>query len=218
MSDQSFLPSDYVAPASGGFSKIEQGDNPFRILSNPLLMWVRWENKVVTRFPYLVNGAVTEKPSVPSAEGNSVNFAWGLVVWNYKTSKVEVLELTAKAAQTAIEGYAKDANWGHPSKYDIIVVKTGTGKLDTKYSLKVNPPAPVTDAIRIAMTETPVDLNQLLISSGNPFVNASGAPTSTQQAPPQKVVTPENYVSGDAIPQGYVLSPEGTLIKSGLPF
>ncbi len=215
---ESFLPQGYVAPASGGFAKIEQGDNPFRILSNPLLVWVAWNNKVVTRTLAYQNGALTEKPTVPAAEGNSVNFAWAVVVWNYKTSKIEILELTAKAVQTGIEGYAKDANWGHPSKYDVIIVKTGTGKLDTKYSLRTNPPQPVTDAIKVALAETPIDLNQLLVNGGNPFLNAAGSPASTPQAPPQKVVTPENYVAGDPIPQGYVLDPNGALTKSGLPF
>lgn len=214
---ESFLPSNYVAPASGGFAKLEIGDNTFRIVTNPVLMWVAWENKVVTRTPYMLNGVVTTKPVVPTGDNNSVSFTWSLGVYNYKTKAVEVLDISQKGLQSAIEGYASQLAWGHPSKYDIIINKTGTGK-ETKYALRVNPPLPVSVEVSAAIADTPLDLNQLLVSGGNPFLNAGGSPASTQAAPAQKVVTPENYVTGDEIPQGFVLNPEGQLVKSGLPF
>ena len=214
---ESFLPSNYVAPASGGFTKLEIGDNTYRIVTNPVFMWVAWDNKVVTRYPYFLNGAPSPKPVVAAGEGNSVNFTWAVGAYNYKTKNVEVLEISQKGLQQALEGYAKQQAWGHPSRYDIIINKSGTG-LETKYSLRVNPPLPVTPEVSVAITETPIDLNQLLVNGGNPFLQAGGAPASTPQAPPQKVVTPENYVSGDPIPAGYVLDPAGALQKSGLPF
>lgn len=214
---ESFLPSGYVAPASGGFSKLEIGDNTFRIVTNPVLMWVAWENKVVTRTPYMLNGVVTQKPTVPAGDNNSVSFTWALGVYNYKTKAVEVLDISQKGLQSAIEGYAGQDAWGHPSKYDIIINKTGTGK-ETKYSLRVNPPMPVSVDVSAAIADTPLDLNQLLVSGGNPFLNSAGPPASTPQAPAQKVVTPENYVAGDPVPQGYAIDPNGSLIKSDLPF
>lgn len=214
---ESFLPSNYVAPASGGFAKLEIGDNTFRIVTNPVLMWVAWNNKVVTRTPYMVNGVVTPKPSVPSGEGNSVNFTWSLGVYNYKTKSVEVLDISQKGLQSGIESYAGQPAWGHPSKYDIIINKSGSG-LETKYALRVNPPLPVAVEVSAAIADTPLDLNQLLVSGGNPFLNAAGSPASTAQAPAQKVVTPENYVAGDPVPQGYQIAPDGTLAKNDLPF
>lgn len=221
MSTDAFLPASYEAPTSGGFSKIEAGDNQFRILSNPLLMWVIWQGGTVRRVPYLTpEGTIVEKPIKGAGENDSVNHVWAVVAFNYKTSKVEVLEINSQVIIAALSKHAKDADWGHPKNYDIVITKTGSGKEGTKYTFTAKPHKPVTDAIKVSYTETPIDLNQLLVNGGNPFLQAGGSPASTPAATPAaKVVTPENWVIGDALPAGYKVSEDGkTLVKDDLPF
>lgn len=221
MSNDAFLPAGYEAPTSGGFSKIEQGDNQFRILSNPLLMWVIWKNGTVKRIPYLTpEGAITEKPAKGSGVNDSVNHVWAVVAYNYKTRKIEVLEINSQMIIAALSKHAKDADWGHPKNYDIVITKTGSGKEGTKYQFTAKPHKPVSDDIKVAYTESPIDLNQLLVSGGNPFLQAGGAPASTPAATPAaKVVTPENWVLGDALPAGYKMGEDGkSIVKDDLPF
>ncbi|QCW20360.1 hypothetical protein [Flavobacterium phage FPSV-S1] len=220
MSNDAFLPASYEAPTSGGFSKIEAGDNKFRILSNPLLMWVIWEGGNVRRVNYLnPDGSIVEKPSKGGGDNDSVNHVWGVVAYNYKTQKIEVLEINSQVIIASLSKHAKDADWGHPKNYDIVITKTGSGKEGTKYSFTAKPHKPVEEAIIVAYTETPIDLNQLLVNGGNPFLQSGGAPASTLAAPAAKVVTPENWVIGDPLPAGYKMNEDGkTIKKDDLPF
>lgn len=216
MSNESFIPQDYEAPSSGGgFTKLEQGENRFRILSSPLLMWVVWADKKCTRIIYKGDA---NKPDKPSGENASVKHAWGLIVWNYQTNAVEVLELDKQTLITPLTSYAKDKDWGHPKNYDVIFKKEGSGKDGTKYSFIAKPHSPPSQEIIDAFVENPIDLNQLLIEGGNPFLSNGGTAASTTPAAQQaKTVTPENWVEGDPIPEGYEVK-DGKLNKKTLPF
>lgn len=179
MSNEQFISDDYQAPASGGgYTKIEMGENRFRVLSNPLLLWVIWANGKSKRIPYNAE----QKPALPDGENPSVKHAWAMSVWNYKTEQIEIFELDKATLREPLLAHARSADWGHPKGYDVIINKSGSGK-DTKYQFQAVPHKPIAQNILDAMTETPIDLSQLLVEGGNPFIGTSTE--ATPQAPAQ---------------------------------
>jgi hypothetical protein len=40
------------------------------------------------------------------ADDQKVNHFWAMVVWNYKTSRLEVLEITQKTIQSSLRDYS----------------------------------------------------------------------------------------------------------------
>jgi hypothetical protein len=128
-----------------------------------------------------------------------------------------VLELDKQAIIAALHKHAADADWGHPKQYDIVISKKGSG-METEYSFIAKPKKPVTQDIIDAYLATPIDLNQLLVENGNPFLSGGQTPESAGPVKEtKKVVTPENWVKGDDIPDGYVADGDG-IKKKELPF
>lgn len=183
MSTNAFLPEGYQAPKSGGYAKLEAGDNKYRILSNPLPLWLIWADGKPSRLPYVLNGAVTAKPAKPTGENASVKEAWAMVVWSYKDEEIQVMEIAYASIKNALQAHANAPAWGHPKGYDIYITKSGSGR-DTKYSFRADPPTPISTEIAAAQVEKPVDLNQLLIEGGDPFVNSAAPAASLQPATP----------------------------------
>lgn len=215
MSNDNFLPNDYEVPTSGGgFTKLEPGDNRLRILSSPLMVWLIWLDGKPIRVPFDKD----KKPDKGTGEKDSVKHAWGLVVWNYATKAIEVFELDKQNVIAALYKYAADKDWGHPKHYDIVINKSGSG-LKTEYSFIAKPKTPPAQEIIDAFIDNPIDLTQLLVDGGNVFLSNAGATDSTEPAADnKKVVTPENWVTGDEIPDGHKVGEDGKLEKNKLPF
>lgn len=213
MSNEAFLDDNYEVPTGGGgFTKLETGDNSFRILSSPLLMWVLWSDGVPSRVKYT---GVESKPTKGQGPKDSVKHAWGLIVWNYKTKSIEVFELDKQEIISNLTAYSKNPKWGHPKHYDIVINKSGAG-MDTAYKLVVEPKEEPTQEVIDAFIETPIDLSKLL-TGDSPFLAGGGSVASTTPGPTAKVVTPENWATGDKIPAGYIAQGEG-IVKKELPF
>lgn len=172
MSTNAFLPQGYQAPKSGGYAKLEAGDNKFRILSNPLTVWLIWADGKPSRLPYVLNGEVTSKPAKPAGENASVKESWAMVAWSYKENEIQVLEIAYSSIKGALQQHAEAPAWGHPKGYDIYINKSGSGR-ETKYTFRADPPTPITQEIAAAQAEKPVDLNQLLVEGGDPFMAAA---------------------------------------------
>jgi len=218
-----FLPVGYEVPTSGGgYAKLETGENKFRILSSPLMTWLEWRDGKTKRHRF-VNKEETPAPAKGTGEKDSVKHAWALIVWNYKTEKIELLEIDKQGVIAAIKALSEKPAWGHPKNYDIVISKKGSD-LKTEYMTTPEPPSPVSSHIVEAYTENPIDLNQLMVEGGNPFIskdvaanpaNLNAQPVSTSE----KVVTPENWVAGDKVPAGHQVNPDtGALEKKKLPF
>ncbi len=195
MSTGAFLPAGYQAPTSGGYAKIEAGDNRYRILSNPLFLWVLWSDGKPKRIPYLdANGNLVPKPATPTGQNASVKHAWALIVWNYDKEEIQILELDKATLLTPLSAHASDPAWGHPQNYDVIFNKTGSGQQGTKYSFRASPPAPIAANIADEFVQTPIDLNQLLVEGGDPFLQpaapVAAAPAAPAVAPPPAAAPP----------------------------
>lgn len=214
MSTDNFLDDNYEVPVSGGgFTKLETGDTTLRILSSPLLLWLEWLDGKPIRHAYIGKDL---KPAKGAGLKDSVKHAWGLKVWNYKTKQIEVFELDKQDIISSLTTYSKNPKWGHPKAYDIVINKTGSG-METAYTLVVEPKEEPGQEIYDAYTETPIDLSKLLTGE-SPFMSAVAATENTAPAEEKsKVVTVENWVKGDPIPQGYKANGEG-IQKATKPF
>lgn len=206
-----FLDENYEVPVSGGgFTKLEPGENRLRILSSPLLMWLEWRDGKPTRHAFK---GLDSKPKKGEGQKDSVKHAWGLIVWNYKTESIEVLELDKQDLISTLTNHSKDKDWGHPKNYDVVFTKKGTG-MDTSYTMVAKPHTQPGENIYDAYAETPIDLSKLLTGE-SPFLSNGGSASSTAPAATQsKTVTPENWTKGDAIPEGYEAEGDGIKKKS----
>jgi hypothetical protein len=162
----SFLPTDYKRPeAPSSYMKLEDGQNKLRIMSAPLLGFMYWnkENKPVRlRMDQQPEG----RPS-DIRDDEKVKHFWALTIWNYKESRIQILELTQASILGPIEDLAANEDWGDPRNYDITITKKGQ-KLDTEYSVMPSAPKPAPDEAIAALGKTPVRL-EALFEGEDPF-------------------------------------------------
>ncbi len=156
-----FLPEKYEVPSSGGnYLKLREGANKIRILSSPVLGWVRWIDTPDGRRP--ARSPFDQKPS--AAE---LKHCWLLTIWDYQTSSVAVAEFTQTCIQEGLRDLARNPAWGSPTGFDVSITRKGIG-LDTKYSLLPAPKADLPKDVRAVIDATPVHL-EVLFENGNPF-------------------------------------------------
>lgn len=159
-----FLPDNYEAPkASGGnYYKFQQGENRFRILSQPIIGWLDWsaDNKPIR------TSHSQPKPN-PLNPAKPVRHFWAFVVWNYEKSELQILEITQQGIQSQIQTLVRDPDWGAPYAYDLCVTKTGQDK-ETKYTVNPKPHKPLTPEIEAAVMATPIVLEKLFTNE-DPF-------------------------------------------------
>jgi len=181
----SFVPANYVAPTStggGNFTKLADGDNSLRILSEqPLIGFVYWSTagKPVRSLqhpgqPADIRLGADNKPE-------KVKEFWAMAIYNIGTKQVELWEVTQAQIRDAIIGLSNDSEWGHPSQYSLKIKKSGKG-LETKYAVMPGKPGPLPAEIQAVVDASPVNL-MALIDGGNPFDSQpkpGAAPTPEQ--------------------------------------
>jgi hypothetical protein len=64
---------------------------------------------------------------------------WMLPVYSYRAQRIQILEITQVTIQDEMHGLLRDEDWGDPRGYDLVVAKTGEGKMGTKYNVKPKP-------------------------------------------------------------------------------
>ena len=168
-----FLPSDYKVPSGqNNYMKFSQGENLFRILSSPILGWEWWTDETDNEGKQIRKpNRVRDEEGVPlnavDAEGRGVKHFWAMIVYNYQDKKVQILEITQKGIQRAIQALNRSKGWGDPTGYDISVTKTGE-KMETEYSVMPVPPKPVDKEITKKFNETYINL-EALFDGKDPF-------------------------------------------------
>lgn len=168
----SFLPDGYEPPKRGGaFMKLAIGENRIRILDSPLLGFVGWKTKQGGKKSPVRKIEDKFAPGELDAgkQGQSKHF-WAMPIWNYSDNRVQVMELTQATIQEAVKNLARNAKWGHPSRYDIVITASGEG-MDRKYSIVPEPKEPLSEEATTAWAEVSAqgfDIKRLL-TNGNPF-------------------------------------------------
>lgn len=136
-----FAPKDYKLPESNSFMKWQSGKNRFRIMSKLTTGYEYWQTgpdgkdkPVRSREPF------TETPGGrEDVDGKvKVSHFWAVVVYNYASESLQLLEITQRGIQKYITNLLNEADWGSPNGYDLVVTKEGEG-LSTKYSVSANP-------------------------------------------------------------------------------
>jgi hypothetical protein len=164
---ESFLPENYERPtSSGNYLKFVDGANKVRILSAPLIGHLYWtkDNKPV-RSP---------EPFIGTPEDARLDdgkfkpkFFWAMPVWNYRESRVQIMEITQASIQGPIEDLVANSDWGDPREYDITITKKGEG-LDTEYGVLPSPTSPVPVQAHQAYRCMKIDL-EALFRGADPF-------------------------------------------------
>src|SRR5687767_2286655 len=181
-----FLPEGYKTPEiPSNYMELEEGQNAFRILSSAIVGYKWWvDNGEGSRKPLRVRTANEVPTDVQNATDNQAKAKhfWAFTVYNYKTKSIQVLELKQQTIMRAIEALVKNAKWGDPKKYDLIIekVKTGTKDWDVEYSVIPEPPTPLDAGIAELAKHIPVNLNALY-KGEDPF-----ADTDEEKAPKEK--------------------------------
>ena len=173
-----WLPEGYEAPkTSGNYMKLEDGANKFRVLSKPLIGWEYWnlENKPVR---------LKERPeTLPEdiREDGKIKHFWAFVVWNYRSAKLQILEITQVSIQGAIEDLVLNEDWGSPETYDLTITKKGQ-KLDTEYSVQPSPHKTAPPEAMDALTHININL-PALFKGEDPFADIDHDKTMSENNP-----------------------------------
>lgn len=176
MSD-SFLPDNYKVPgSSGAYMRLKPGENRFRFLSNPIMgteLWVTLSDGKRSPKRYRMGVAVpvedlTDDENVP-------RHFWAMVVYNYETKKIEILEITQSRIQNAITSFYANPKWGDPKEYDLNITKSGEG-LKTVYNTMPEPKEKIDAEILKQFKETQINL-EALYDGGNPFAGEGALST-----------------------------------------
>lgn len=164
-----FLPEDYEAPKtnSGGYMKLQDGDNKFRVLSEAVTGYELWtvENKPLRFSDYPKSMPANVRPD------SKVKHFWAFVVWNYADEAVQILEITQATIRDQIHEYYKMAEYGEPTGYYLKITRKGES-LDTSYSVQALPPKAMPSAAEDAYKAKTINLDALF-DGGNPFEDAS---------------------------------------------
>jgi hypothetical protein len=156
-----FLPQDYQAPKAASFyMKMQDGENKFRILSQPILGWEDWLDKKPIRF------AFDNKPK-PIDPKKPVKHFWSMIIWNHIEEEIQILHLTQASIRNSIEALCNDEDWGSPYFYDIKVIKKGE-QLETEYTVNPVPHKKLPDHVKDKFNERPINLDALFIGA-DPF-------------------------------------------------
>lgn len=157
-----FLPDNYESPKSSNFyMKFQEGENKFRILSQPILGWEDWQDKKPLRYKF------NEKPAKPIDVKKPIKHFWAMIVWNYNEEEIQILHLTQATIRKSLESLCQDSDWGAPYFFDLKVIKTGEG-METEYVLNPLPHKKLAAHIQDRFNERKCNLDALYYND-DPF-------------------------------------------------
>lgn len=152
-----FPSSDYRIPETSNYMKLTEGEHTFRALSSAIVGYEYFTND---NKPIRSKEPFDETPN-DIKKGGRVNHFWAFVVWNYEAKRLQILEITQKTIQSAIQALVKNPKWGNPKAYDITITRKGTGQMDTEYSVMPNPHSEIAPEVTEKYKNAKVDLNAL---------------------------------------------------------
>ena len=161
------LPKDYETPKKpSNYMRWEEGKNKFRILSDVIVGYEWWiETPDGGRKPLRCRPEDAHKHDAP--EGDLKHF-WAMVVWNYDTERIQILEITQGSIQDELYGYENNPDWGDLKNYDITVTRTGKKIFDTKYTVQPSPPKAADKGLLEAYKNMTINL-EALYDGDDPF-------------------------------------------------
>jgi hypothetical protein len=105
---------------------------------------------------------------------------FAILVWNYKESRIQILELTQQGLKRELMAlFCDKEDWGDPRRYDILITRSGEG-LETSYAMTPKPPKPRADEINEAVKNLKANLTALY-DGGDPFGDAPAVQEPVQE-------------------------------------
>lgn len=152
-----FLPKDFTGiPTTSNYMKFDQGANKIRILGSAITGFEWWVEDSEGRRPHRAK----KFEDAVSQGVEPIKYFWAFPVWNYKTSRVQILEVTQKSIMRAIENHTQNEDWGDPKDYDFTITRDGSG-METDYSVIASPKKPVLNEATEAFKSIKIDLTAL---------------------------------------------------------
>ncbi|MEB3189035.1 MAG: hypothetical protein VKL42_01665 [Snowella sp.] len=164
------LPSGYKSPSSNGvYATLQPGSNKFRILSDIIVGWESWVGTKEEGNRKPVRARFDERRELPEPTDprDRVKFFWAMVVWNYRDEQIQILQLTQRTIQKALEELEANEDWADLRNFDITITKQGEG-LKTEYGVTPSPAKALPIDIEQEYALMSVNLDALYIG-GDPF-------------------------------------------------
>jgi len=136
--------------SNNDFMKLEDWDNHFRVMSDPIVWYETWIEDDGKKRPSRTAKPLAKEPDniVIGKYGPQFNkYFWAFIVWSYDSECLQFLQIDKKGVLFDIENYLSDEDKCDPRKYDMIVTKAGSW-VDTTYALRVKDNKPVSKDIK----------------------------------------------------------------------
>ena len=160
----SFLQEGYeLSKSKGNYFRYEDGENTVRILSSALtgFEYFNKDNK-----PVRSKEGFEETPT-DIKDGGKVKEFWAVVIWNYATQGIQIMEITQRTVMSQIMALIGNSKWGDVRNYDLSITRTGKS-LETTYAVIANPKTDLTPEVTEAYAKANVTLENLF-NGQDPF-------------------------------------------------
>lgn len=156
------IPKDTVIPAStGGFAKLVDGNNRYRVLSDVVTGWEGWKDKKPFRHEGNVCHITADQVDTNKDGKPNINYFWAMIVWSYTDKRVQTLEITQKTIMNAlVQLEQNEEDFGDLKNYDIIINKSKVGD-KTSYTVQGTPSKALTQEQQEAYESSEADLSKL---------------------------------------------------------
>lgn len=155
-----FLPKTYEVPEgqNNNYMRLQKGENRIRVISDEAVLgyeyWVGRDASGKGGTPIRIQMSAT----VPTEYADSKKHFWIMGVWNYAEEKIQLLEITQSTIQKSIKRLYESPDWGNPNDYDLLIIREGESKQDTRYSVQPTPKTKMDDQIIQSYKDANVDL------------------------------------------------------------
>ena len=177
-----FLPEGTEIPKSASnYMKFTEPENRLRIMGSAIVGYELWINSKPVRRKentWTMDEFNSADINKFTGEKKNVQYFWAFPVYNYKTQRVEILEITQKTVMRGIENYLKDDDFGKdPKKYDLLVKKEDTEPIT--YSVMAKPPKAIDPGIAQLYQDMNINLNALY-EGKDPFASSVSDKTADE--------------------------------------
>jgi hypothetical protein len=153
----------------GDYTKLEEGENRLRILSEGIFGVEYWKE---TEEIDLRTGKKKKKPirrpieQATTIETSDWPYFYAFFVWNYKAQKIQILSSTKRGIVKGLEKLTTSEDWKDVSQYDLIILKTKTNPSDNmsvEYSITPRRPTALEAEISEKWENSCFNRNALLL-------------------------------------------------------
>lgn len=171
-----FLPEGETIPEGNtGYMKFELGENKFRVAGSAITGFELWVNGKPLRRKTADQFTSDElrNADVNKIDGkkHTPKYFWAFPVYNYKTEKVQILEVKQVTVMRGIESYLNDEDYGKdPQAYDLVVTQGEGANGKIEYLVKAKPPKALDEGLAVSVRDAVENMDLTALYRGeDPF-------------------------------------------------